>query len=252
MVLWILVISGYLTGEYLLHNRAKAGSVIFFNDTVRRWNAIDSIVGLFSVENWMFQDYPYEADQWIHLVFDGLEFRLRVETEQNRININTASEAQVRNRVQKIYGEEFFDEGSDVPDALLDWRDKDALVRNGGAEAEYYSDLSPGYEPANGYFKALTELLLVKGVAVKRFWGDYSDGPVDQSGNEIQPKTSFIDEFTIFPKTTRRITVVFPVGQNREMLLIIFMEKRQSNRYVKVEKYTTFLTPVDKEDKLDF
>jgi len=52
----------------------------------------------------------------------------------------------------------------DVADAILDWIDEDDDQREFGAEADYYSGMSPPYGPKNGPLDTVEELLLVRGV----------------------------------------------------------------------------------------
>ncbi len=53
--------------------------------------------------------------------------------------------------------------------AVADWRDADDEVLTGGAESAYYSQLSPSYRAANGRFRMVEELLLIKGVDDRLF-----------------------------------------------------------------------------------
>ncbi|MCA9144165.1 MAG: general secretion pathway protein GspK [Planctomycetaceae bacterium] len=60
----------------------------------------------------------------------------------------------------------------DVADAILDWMDPDEDPREYGAEfGEYYSTLSPPYEPRNGPLQTVEELLLVAGVTPESLFG---------------------------------------------------------------------------------
>ena len=63
----------------------------------------------------------------------------------------------------------------EAADSILDWRDEDDEMRQAGAEAGYYLNLPYGYEPRNGDFKTIRELLLVRGVSEALFYGDTSD-----------------------------------------------------------------------------
>ncbi|GAB4543782.1 MAG: hypothetical protein Tsb0013_00270 [Phycisphaerales bacterium] len=52
----------------------------------------------------------------------------------------------------------------DVAAAIIDWIDTDDLTSEFGAEAGYYNQLIPSYEPRNGPIRSLRELELVVGV----------------------------------------------------------------------------------------
>lgn len=71
----------------------------------------------------------------------------------------------------------------DVADAILDWMDPDEDPRDYGAEfGDYYSTLSPPYEPRNGPLQTVEELLLVAGVTPELLFGaDFNrNGMIDQ------------------------------------------------------------------------
>ncbi|MCA9118899.1 MAG: general secretion pathway protein GspK [Planctomycetaceae bacterium] len=71
----------------------------------------------------------------------------------------------------------------DVADAILDWMDPDEEPREYGAEfGDYYSTLSPPYEPRNGPPQTVEELLLVAGVTPELLFGaDFNrNGMIDQ------------------------------------------------------------------------
>jgi DNA uptake protein ComE-like DNA-binding protein len=59
----------------------------------------------------------------------------------------------------------------EIADAILDWIDPDGDPREYGAEADYYSSLSPPYTPQNGPLKTIEELLLVRGVTPDLLFG---------------------------------------------------------------------------------
>jgi DNA uptake protein ComE-like DNA-binding protein len=58
-----------------------------------------------------------------------------------------------------------------IADAILDWIDADSVPRTQGAEADYYSSLSPAYAPRNGPPATIEELLLVRGVTPQLLFG---------------------------------------------------------------------------------
>jgi hypothetical protein len=58
-----------------------------------------------------------------------------------------------------------------LADALLDWMDSDDEPREFGAETSYYSALPAAYRPANGPFRNLEELLIVRGVTRSLVFG---------------------------------------------------------------------------------
>lgn len=63
------------------------------------------------------------------------------------------------------------EEIEDILDAIKDWIDEDDVVTNFGAENSYYQYLDRPYSCRNAPFESLDELLLVKGITPKLFYG---------------------------------------------------------------------------------
>jgi type II secretory pathway component PulK len=59
----------------------------------------------------------------------------------------------------------------DIANAIVDWLDADNTPRDGGAEDDYYSALSPPYHCKNGPLESIEELLLVRGVTPQLLFG---------------------------------------------------------------------------------
>jgi competence ComEA-like helix-hairpin-helix protein len=85
-----------------------------------------------------------------------------ISDEESRLNVNTAS-ADVLGRIDGMT--------PDVLAAIADWRDSDNVPSPGGAEAEYYASLQPPYQPRNGPFLTVRELLMVRGVTPDLLFG---------------------------------------------------------------------------------
>ena len=107
---------------------------------------------------------------------------LRID-EAGKLNLNTATEAQLRALPE-------MDEATAA--AILDWRDRDQNARPGGVEGAYYSSLSPPYPIRDGPFQSLRELLLVKGVDAGTFFGEDTNlngrlDPNEDDGDETPP-----------------------------------------------------------------
>jgi general secretion pathway protein K len=99
-------------------------------------------------------------------------FRVGITDEERKVNLNRAS-AEVLAALLRGTGVDRAT-AETIADSVLDWRDPDDLHRSAGAEADYYGSLTPGYEPRNGGFETLEELLLVKGMTPAIFRGTVS------------------------------------------------------------------------------
>jgi DNA uptake protein ComE-like DNA-binding protein len=73
--------------------------------------------------------------------------------EESRLNVNTASADELA-KLQNMT--------PDVAAAIVNWRGGDSTAV--AAEAQYYAGLQPPYQPRNGPFQTVRELLMVRGV----------------------------------------------------------------------------------------
>ncbi len=250
MVLWSLVLISFLAGEYLDHNRGKACLAEYAWDSLRQNEAIDSVLHLFATESWPVSGQDPKDGTWAGFSPNGIDLWVKVETESKRMNINTAQDSQIRENIQELLGEEHWDEADGITDAILDWRDTDLLVRTNGAEEEDYNSKDIAYKPANGPFKVLSELLLVKGVTTRLFWGDPMSGILTKEA-ETPESTPFslLDAFTIYPKNTKRVSLAIPGRGNGYSFVTAFLVKK-NNRWEIMQLYRTMLVTSGKEIEL--
>ena len=124
--------------------------------------------------------------------FDGGFWRVNIQDESGKININTVSEQQLGNLIRAINIEE-----PDVDiliDSILDWRDADSMARPNGAEDEYYQSLDTPYTAKNGRFDAIEELLLIRGMTRDYFYGK----PERLQDGTVEYKYGLSRFFTVF------------------------------------------------------
>jgi general secretion pathway protein K len=94
--------------------------------------------------------------------FDGIPVRVEMRDESAKIDINTASDDLLRGLLVSAGLND--EDTSALLDAILDWRDPDALKRAHGAEEDDYRAAGLTYRPANAPFQAIEELQLVLGM----------------------------------------------------------------------------------------
>lgn len=124
---------------------------------------------------------------------DDETFRFGITPESGKLNLNVATEEQLRSVFTELLLALDVDATEELIDALLDWRDADDDVRENGAEAEWYGDLEPPYQPKNGLFDTVEELLLVKGFSAAILWGEDVNrngllDPNEDDGDESFPE----------------------------------------------------------------
>ena len=89
--------------------------------------------------------------------------------EERKININKASCSLLKSLIE-IAGELDSMTALEISSSIIDWRDQNDEVSQGGAENGYYTQLNQPSSCHNGEFQALHELLMVKGVRQELFF----------------------------------------------------------------------------------
>ncbi len=89
--------------------------------------------------------------------------------EESKLNLNSATQQQLVNllRFGGLSGEQL----EVVADSILDWKDGDSNPRLKGAEESYYRSLPVPRSAKDGFFDAVEELLLVRGVTPELLFG---------------------------------------------------------------------------------
>ena len=100
--------------------------------------------------------------------------RLGITDEASKLNLNTATEAQLMILVTAAVDGDEEIAPQDIVDAILDWRDNDREPRGQkkDTEGEYYKRLPKPYLVKNGPFDTVEELLLVKGITGLIMYGE--------------------------------------------------------------------------------
>ena len=240
MILWMLVLISFLAGQYLAHNREKADIAQNAWTAFRQRQAVSSVVQLFSTDAWPLSDGTGADGHWFRLFPDDMPLWVRVDKESQRVNLNTAADGEIKQKLSLMMGDNFQREADAVSDCILDWRDTDSLTRMQGAEEKDYKAKGLTYRPANGPFNVMSELLLVMGVTPDRFWAD----PLElieadlssfyiQSEKEKVPK-ALSEGFTIYAGGSKRISLLVPGSETGYLYMNIFMAK-ESGRLAVVD-----------------
>jgi type II secretory pathway component PulK len=122
-------------------------------------------------------DGQLESGDWeIRHVEDGVEIK-GPQDEHAKLNINN---------VDRLALLELEGMTMDVADAIVDWRDTDDNPGMMGAEYDFYSNRSLGYEPRNGAFRSIAEIELVAGAFPKYVRGEDQNlnGRLDPNEND--------------------------------------------------------------------
>jgi DNA uptake protein ComE-like DNA-binding protein len=262
LVLWVLVLLGFLTGELIDHNREKAFLAANAWESLKQDQAVESVLHLFSSAGWPIPGAEEKMGKWALLPIDDLEVRVKTGTDEGKVDLNQASEAQIREKLLQWLGEERLDEAEMLADAILDWKDPDDLTRTNGAEADEYESIEVDYRPANGPFKLLTELLLVRGVTRELFWGNPIEaallaeeveakklragekvkkgGEEEEGEEEIIP--SLVEGLTIYPRGVTRVSILIK-GRGEGYLWVLAFLDTQGGQGALRHLYRTTVAP---------
>lgn len=103
----------------------------------------------------------------------------RLVDEASKLNLNTAT-AEMLEMLPFMTPE--------LAAAILDWRDSDSTVSEGGAEEEIYQRFSPPYRCKNAPFESVEELRLVYGMTLELLFGEDTNlnGVLDANENDAE------------------------------------------------------------------
>jgi len=234
MVLWILILVGFLAGQYASHSREKADVARNAWSSFRQRSAMVSMIQMFSTDTWSIPNGTGSDGRWFRMFPDGSDVWVRVDKESKRVNLNSASDSDIKQKIAKSMDDARQRESDEISDAILDWRDEDDMARMHGAEEKDYAARGLSYRPANGAFNAMTELLMVKGVTPEIFWGD----PVraiemdmhQRSGRYVRtdenPEMKSLSELvTTYSGSAKRISLLIPGEANDYLYMNIFVSR---------------------------
>jgi general secretion pathway protein K len=165
LVLWVSVLLTVIASSFIVERRTEM-LIVRNSASIARaeaaanaavWKAVHEMYRTDnSPDAWRKDGVPHE---W---TFDGVSVRVELRDESAKIDINTAVDPLLRGLLLSAGLKE--DEANHLLDAILDWRDPDALKRPNGAEESDYRAAGLTYKPANSSFQAIEELQLVLGM----------------------------------------------------------------------------------------
>jgi DNA uptake protein ComE-like DNA-binding protein len=156
----LLVVKNYgdrIQAHYLALAGIEKAKALRYRDAQDRSRSQKNHSGNFYDDAQQFREVPFgrgvfsvirrgRADEGGGIIFG-------ISDEESRLNVNTAS----TNELAKLQNMT-----PDVVAAIVNWRGGDNTTV--AAEAQYYAGLQPPYQPRNGLFQTVRELLMVRGV----------------------------------------------------------------------------------------
>ncbi len=196
LVIWILVILIAIVGAFSYSMRSEIQITTNFKEEEEAYQ-----LALAGIESAKLEILSAKESSYVYVNEEGMLIFGEAEAEENeaplreaeldtgnftytmtdedgKLNINTASLAQIKYIVESS-GVDITDVDT-IADSIADWRDPNDLHMLNGAEEDYYRSLPRPYSCKDGPFDAISELLLVKGVTPEI----YSGGPDEKDGEE--------------------------------------------------------------------
>jgi general secretion pathway protein K len=181
-ILWILTILAVITLSFSRETFVEAAAARNERDLTDAYYiaraGIEATVYQIYVKNYLTQMQPAAMQaQQVDAIdmgkvtgqFGDGEYVVDVQDELGKININYASEDQIK-ALLSATGIQSPDMDI-IADSIIDWRDADNIALPNGAENDYYQGLQPPYLARNGALITLEELLLVRGVTQEYYFG---------------------------------------------------------------------------------
>jgi general secretion pathway protein K len=213
MVLWVLTLLMVLVAEFALSMRTEARTAAYYQDGTQGYYLARAGIfrALLDLQRTQQRDQaalpagteeiPFRPNlEPRQFQFPGGTCEVRAGDEAGKVNLNKLTDAQLDPILRNLMGHLGLAgaERDAVADAILDWRDTDDHHRLSGAEKEYYRALPEPYEPRNGNFESVEELLLVKGVTPELFYGR----AVTLPNGETKAMPGLRDLVTVYTETT--------------------------------------------------
>lgn len=155
--------------------------------------------------------------------------------EASKLNLNTATRAMLEALPRMT---------PELAAAIIDWRDANSTITDGGAEDETYQRLNPPYRCKNAPFESIDELRLVYGTDLEILYGDdanlngaldlnENDGdtspPMDDRNGVLDP--GILEYLTVWSReATNTRTNVNGVNGDRNGLAVILQEAFGTSR----------------------
>lgn len=185
---------------------------------------------------WFIGRNPNRVSTGLATANDRPQFRL--VDEASKLNLNTAT-AEMLSLLPRMTPE--------LAAAIVDWRDEDSDISDGGAEDETYQRFNPPYRCKNGPFESVEELGMVAGMTLQILEGEDSNqngildpneddldasAPWDNRDGRIDPGlwehvTVYSKESLLAPDGTQRVSIG---AQGRQQLGALLSEKFGAQR----------------------
>jgi type II secretory pathway component PulK len=145
----------------------------------------------------------WQPDGKVHeVIYRTGKALVAVQRETDKVNINKASQEQIKAVLEKRGIEE--SEADALADVIADFLDPDDLPRLHGAEEDYYKNRELIQAPFNSTLTSIDQMLLIPGISQQLFFG-FNPESQDVNGEDasteaplLSNKTSLFQMFTVY------------------------------------------------------
>jgi len=169
LVLWMLVLLTVMAGGYSATMRTETILTAHQLQSARAramaqagiWLAVNELLKPQLERSW-------QSDGSLNTVdFNNGSIEIKIQDETGKIDLNTARVELLHGLIKSVEVEDAL--GIELLHAILDWRDKDDLVRTAGAEDDDYKAAGLEYGAKDGLFNSVDELRLILGMTEEIF-----------------------------------------------------------------------------------
>ncbi|MCP4714393.1 MAG: hypothetical protein GY868_04685 [Deltaproteobacteria bacterium] len=209
LVLWIITFLSVICAEFSWTMRTEIATVTNFKEGVQAYYMAEAGINKAIIELMRSvnqkgkknkktdteedEEDALEEQYWepgggpYRFSYNGAKCEVSIEDDNNKVGLNAVLKKAKKNPtfLKNLLEEQVGLEGEErdiVADSLIDWHDTDHNVTGvHGAEKEYYESLDQPYGCRNGFIPVLDELVLVRGIDEKMFYGDLVSADVKTS-----------------------------------------------------------------------
>jgi len=169
LVLWVLTLLTIMAGSFTLGMRRETSIIANLRDKAQAIAIAEAGItfaqlNLLTVN----KEQRWRASGHIYPVrFNEADIRIKIQSESGKIDINKANEKLLTGMMAQTDADAI--QQQSIVNAIIDWRDKDDLIRINGAEKATYEAADLPYQPRNKPFQTTEELRLVFGVTAEIF-----------------------------------------------------------------------------------
>lgn len=164
IVIWILTLLSLMAGSFALSMRRESSVTTALKNNAQALAMAESGISLAQyMLNLADPKQRWKANGAVYSLVrpDGVETRIKIVSEAGKVDINSASQAQLKAVIKAVTDDSF--QQQHLLNSILDWRDEDDEPRPHGGEKKQYQSAGLKYAPGNKPFQTVEELQLVLG-----------------------------------------------------------------------------------------